>query len=317
MLTATGDAPTVPGMGGWWNDDERAALVALLRVRPDGMRWPQIVAEVDSRSSALAMWNELNPADLFDTSDEPADLAKARADIAGWRDADLGFLAFLDDDYPAQLREIHDLPPVLFHRGTLLQDEAAVSVVGSRQATRRGLDAARSIAAGLVERGLTVVAGLAAGIDTAAHVAALDAGGRTVAVIGTGITRYFPAGNRALQDRIAESGLLLSQFWPAAPPTKQTFPMRNAVMSGFGRATVIVEAGEHSGARIQARRAVAHGRPVVLTDMVVHANKWAHALIDQPGVHVAASPAEVMAIVERVTAGPGDLLSLLSPATGR
>lgn len=314
VLTAPGDPPTVPNVGAWWNDDERAALVALLRTRPDGMKWPQIVAEVDARSSALQLWDELNPADLFDRGDAPADLVKARDDIADWHD--LGFLTFLDDGYPPQLREIHDLPPVLFHRGTLRHDEIAVSVVGSRQASRQGLDAARSIAAGLVARGITVVGGLAAGIDTAAHVAALEAGGRTVAVIGTGIRKYYPAENRELQDRIAADGLLLSQFWPDAPPTKQTFPMRNTVMSGFGRATIVVEAGEHSGARIQARRAVAHARPVILTDMVVRANKWAQELVHRPGVHVAGSTADVMSIVEQVTARPSDMLALLRVAAG-
>ncbi|WP_243653311.1 DNA-processing protein DprA [Pseudonocardia endophytica] len=301
-------------MGAWWNDDERAALVALLRARPDGMKWPQIVAEVDSRSSALAFWNEQNPANLFDRGDDAAEIATARADIAGW--GDLGFLTFLDDDYPAQLREIHDLPPVLFHRGKLLQDEIAVSVVGSRKASQQGLEAARSIAAGLVQRGITVVGGLASGIDTAAHVAALEAGGRTVAVIGTGIRKYYPAENRELQDQIATEGLLLSQFWPDAPPTKQTFPMRNTVMSGYGRATIVVEAGEHSGARIQARRAVSHARPVILTDMVVKVNKWAQELSDRPGVYVAKSTAEVMTYVEQVTARPADMLSLLRVAAG-
>lgn len=316
VLTAVGDGPTLPNVGAWWNDDERAALVALLRTRPDGMKWPQIVAEVDARSSALALWNEHNPADLFSDSADAAGLVQARADIDEWRAADLGFLTFLDADYPAQLREIHDLPPVLFHRGRLLDDEIAVSVVGSREASRQGLDAARAIATGLVERGITVVGGLAAGIDTAGHMAALEAGGRTVAVIGTGIRKYYPADNRELQDQIADSGLLLSQFWPEAPPTKQTFPMRNTVMSGFGRATIIVEAGEHSGARIQARRAVAHARPVILTEMVVRVNKWAQALLDRPGVHVAASTAEVMSIVEKVTARPSDMLSLLRVAAG-
>jgi predicted Rossmann fold nucleotide-binding protein DprA/Smf involved in DNA uptake len=149
-----------------------------------------------------------------------------------------------------------------------------------------------------------VIAGLAKGIDTAAHTAALEAGGRTVAVIGTGITKCYPAENRQLQDRIATEGLVLSQFWPDSPPTKHTFPMRNAVMSGYGRATIVVEAGERSGARIQARQTVAHGRPVILTDLVVKANKWSAALINRPGVHVASSPAEIMSIVEDIAAGP-------------
>lgn len=115
-----------------------------------------------------------------------------------------------------------------------------------------------------------MVSGLALWIDAAAHTATLDAGGRAVGVIGTGITGYYPKENRSLQDRVAAECPDLAVL-AGAPPSKQTFPMRNTVMSGYGRVTV-VEAGEHSGARIQARRAVAHGRPVILTELVVKAN---------------------------------------------
>lgn len=315
-VTTPRDTPTLTHMDKAWDDTERAALVALLRTRPGGLKWTQITSEVDRRASALALWNELSPANLFDHDDEASELVRARADIAGWRIADLGFLTFLDDDYPAQLREVYDLPPVLFHRGTLIPGETGMSVVGARGASPRGLDIARSIATGLVARGITVIAGLAAGIDTAAHLAALDAVGRTVAVIGTGINRHYPAENRDLQDRIAAEGLLISQFWPDAHPTKQTFPMRNTVMSGYGRATIVVEAGEHSGARIQARRAVAHGRPVILTDLVVKANKWPAELIDRPGVYVAGSTAEAMSIVETITAGHAEIDALFAVASG-
>ena len=310
-LTTGRGAPTLPRMG-TWADAERAALVALLRARPDGLNWPQIMCKVDARSSAIALWRELHQPDLLDTP-EP-ELADAARDIAEWQAAELGFLTFLDADYPAQLRAIHDLPPVLFHRGTLVSDDVAMSVVGSRNASPRGITAARAIAAALVELGVSVVSGLAKGIDTAAHTAALEAGGRAVAVVGTGITRYYPAENRALQDRIAAEGLLLSQFWPDAGPTKHGFPMRNTVMSGYGQATIVVEAGEHSGARIQARRAIAHGRPVILTHMVMQANKWARDLAGQPGVHVASSVADAMEIVEAITKGPAEIDALLSAA---
>ncbi|MBL8925340.1 MAG: DNA-protecting protein DprA, partial [Pseudonocardia sp.] len=215
-----------------WDDDERAALVALLRARPNGLNWPQIMGEVDQRSSASAFWHEFYPPNLLDAA--APELEQAARDIAEWQTAGLGFLTFLDDDYPAQLRAIHDLPPVLFHRGTLVDGDVGMSVVGSRNASPRGLAAAGVIATGLVERGISVVSGLAKGIDTAAHTAALEAGGRAVAVIGTGLTKYFPAENRALQDRIAAEGLLISQFWPDAGPSKHSFPMRNTVMSGYG-----------------------------------------------------------------------------------
>ena len=189
-----------------------------------------------------------------------------------------------------------------------------MSVVGSRAASQRGLGIAKSIAAGLAARGVTVIAGLARGIDTAAHTAAMEAGGRTAAVIGTGINHYYPAENRALQDQISRDGLVLSQFWPGSPPTKHTFPMRNSVMSGYGRATIVVEASEQSGARIQAKRAVAHGRPVILTELVVEANQWPSVLIGRPGVHVASSTAEVMAIAESILDEPAAIDKLFAVA---
>lgn len=312
MLTTAGDALTLLGVGTSWDDAERAALVALLRNRPKGMTYADVVAEVGPRESALHVWHAHNPPDLYGDAEA---LIDARKDIEAWRTDDLGFLTFLDEDYPAQLRAVHDLPPVLFHRGRLVTDDVGVSVVGSRNASAKGLSIADSLARGLVDRGITVVSGLAKGIDAAAHTAALDVNGRAVAVIGTGINRYYPKENRELQDAVAERGLLISQFWPDAPPGKHSFPMRNSVMSGYGRATIVVEAGEHSGARIQARAAVAHGRPVILTDLVVNANTWAQRLIGQPGVHVAEGTAEAMRLVEEICVEPALIDALLVPAT--
>ena len=120
-------------------------------------------------------------------------------------------------------------------------------------------------------------------------------------MIGTGINQTYPTANRDLHAVIAEKGLLLSQFWPDAPPQKHTFLMRNATMSGYGIATVVVETGEHSGARAQARMAVDHGRPVILTELVVERNDWAKALIGRPGVHVATALDEVMSVVRDIT----------------
>lgn len=150
--------------------------------------------------------------------------------------------------------------------------------------SERGLTVAANIADALVSEGITAVAGLAAGIDAAVHRAALDAGGRTVAVIGTGINKYYSATNRDLQDEISERGLLLSQFWPDAPPQKHTFLMRNATMSGYGLATVVVEAGEKSGTRVQARMAVEHGRTVILTESVYAQNEWARNHLSTRGL---------------------------------
>ncbi|MGH8964213.1 MAG: DNA-processing protein DprA, partial [Actinomycetes bacterium] len=205
-----------------WDDQERAMLVALMRERPQAASWPEVVAEIIEAGSARTVWNAHHEQSLFDT-ETPALIAEAARQIAGWRAAGLGVHTFRDVSYPAQLREIHQVPPLLFSRGTLRADELAVSVVGSRRASDQGLGWASKVSAALASAGITVVSGLAAGIDTAAHTAALDAGGRTVAVLGTGVNRVYPAANRALQERIACEGLVLSQFWPDASATKKSF----------------------------------------------------------------------------------------------
>jgi DNA processing protein len=281
---------------------EQAALVALLRARPGGASWAEITADVLDAGSALAVWHRLVPATLMDPPGAPDALEAAAREIIGWAERDCALTTVLDDDYPGRLRAIHQAPPVLFSRGTLIPGDLAVSVVGSRTASDRGLGLAAAVARELVARGVSVIAGLAAGIDTAAHRAALAAGGRTVAVIATGINRTYPAENQRLHAEIAARGLLLSQFWPDAPPQRHTFLMRNATMSGYGLATVVVEAGEHSGARVQARIAVEHGRPVILAGPVVARNEWARALVARPGVHVADGLAAVLQVVDQLAA---------------
>ncbi|HWI04813.1 MAG TPA: DNA-processing protein DprA [Acidimicrobiales bacterium] len=176
------------------------------------------------------------------------------ARVEHWRRAleglDAQVLTVLDDGYPANLRMIHDHPPFLFVRGTLTPaDERAVAVVGTRRPSEDGVRAAEAIAGALAGRGITVVSGMAEGIDTAAHAGALNAGGRTLAVFGTGISRLYPASNRALARAIVASGATLSQFWPDMAPTRWSFPVRNIVTSGLGVGTVVVEAGPTSGAR--------------------------------------------------------------------
>jgi DNA processing protein len=153
-----------------------------------------------------------------------------------------------------------------------------------------------------------VISGLAAGIDTAAHTATLARGGRTVAVIGTGLARSYPPQNEALQRRIASECAVVSQFWPDAPPSRRSFPMRNAVMSGITLATVVVEASETSGARMQARLARAQGRPVFLLASLVERQQWAREYAAQPGTHVVRSPEEITTVVERLIS-PGSLVA--------
>ncbi|WP_344067804.1 DNA-processing protein DprA [Nostocoides vanveenii] len=272
----------------------------MLRTLAKGERWASVTERVLEAGSAVNAWQEKTADALLPDPQLDAALEGAKSDVRAWGEAGWRMVGILDDIYPARLREIHQAPPFLFASGDLRAHDPAIAVVGSRNASARGLDIAASIATTLVSEGVTVLSGLAAGIDAAAHTAALAAGGRTVAIIGTGISRQYPAANRELQYEIESRGLVLSQFWPEAPPQKHSFIMRNAVMSGYGRATIVVEAGEQSGARAQARLAVEHGRPVILTEQVVNANDWARKLVKRPGVHVATGIDEALAIVRDV-----------------
>jgi len=288
---------------------ERAALIALLR--RSGTSWSEIALSIQEIGSAATVLDRtVGQRDtLFPETDTAAGLiADAAEEITGWRAEGIGVHAFFDSTYPAQLLGIREMPPLLFTRGDLRVRDRAVAVVGSRSATDEGLRISRAVSTSLANRGVTVASGLAKGIDTAAHTAALEAGGRTVAVIGTGIQRYYPAANRQLQDQISDVGLVLSQFWPDAAPSKQSFPMRNAVMSGYAAATVVVEAGEKSGARIQARLALHHGRPVVLTSQVMQCD-WAKAFAENPGVYVARGTVELLDAID-------DILSRLPTEAG-
>jgi len=286
---------------------EQAALVALLSARAADRRWPEITADILDRGSALWVWHQLVAPALVGPSEEGDALAAAAEQIRRWAERGWRLTTILDEDYPARLREIHQAPPFLFSRGALIPNDPAVSVVGSRKASDHGLAMAAGVTHELVSRRVTVVAGLAQGIDAAVHRTALADGGRTVGVIATGISRVYPAENAGLHEEIASRGLLLSQFWPEAPPQKHNFLMRNATMSGYGLATIVVEAGEKSGARVQARLGVEHGRPVILTDLVVDRNRWAQALTGQPGVHVASSSREAADIVDQLIAERADV----------
>jgi DNA processing protein len=281
---------------------ESAALVTLLRA---GKRPFNVYADlVEDAGSAITVLEEEREPTLFDI--QPDELQATERQIAEWQDSGMRLLTVLDDDYPENLRAVHDRPPLIFVAGRPTpQDERSVAVIGARRATPQGIATTRAIAAHLAETGFTVASGLAEGIDTAAHTTALARGGRTIAVIGTGLSRAYPPRNAALQNRIAARCAVVSQFWPDAPPTKQSFPMRNAVMSGLSLATVVVEAGQTSGARAQARLALAHGRPVFLHDSLLD-QEWARAWAQLPGTHVVRTPEEITSTVERLTS-PGAL----------
>lgn len=168
-----------------------------------------------------------------------------------------------DPEYPTLLKEIYDPPTFLWIRGELTgPDNQAVAIVGTRRATSYGRHIAGSLAGALAERGITVVSGLAYGIDTAAHRGAIDTGGRSIGVLGSGVDRIYPGSNRAIAGRMIESGCLLSEYALGAQPDATNFPRRNRIISGMTLGTVIVEAFEKGGALITARLACEQNREV-------------------------------------------------------
>jgi DNA processing protein len=247
-------------------------LVALLRAAGD----PE--ALLASRGHVAQV--SVAPATLAALRAPPAD---AIAATLKWLETPAHQLVTWDDgDYPRQLLEIGEAPPVLFHIGRReLLNRIAVAIVGSRQPTPQGLDDARAFARALAGAGVTIVSGLAQGIDAAAHEGALDAPGGTLAVVGTGLDRVYPAVNRKLAHAIAERGSLLSEFVPGTPPQQWHFPRRNRLIAGLSRAVLVVEANLSSGSLITARLAGEQGREVMAVPGSIHSplSKGCHKLI--------------------------------------
>lgn len=204
---------------------------------------------------------------LFDTDNAAAvGQALAWADEPGHAILTLG-----DEGYPRALLEIADPPTLLYVRGRAeLLDSPALAVVGSRNATRQGLQTAENFAHALAREGLTVVSGLALGIDAAAHRGALNANGGTVAVIGTGADRLYPARNRDLALAIAEQGAIVSEFPLGTPAVAANFPRRNRIISGLSQGVLVVEAATESGSLITARLAAEQGRDVFAIPGSIH-----------------------------------------------
>lgn len=166
--------------------------------------------------------------------------------------------------YPRQLREIHAPPIVLYVWGELTErDQHAIAVIGSRRTTHYGMESAKKLSYQLAYAGLTVISGLARGIDTAAHQGALAAKGRTIAVIGSGLSKLYPPENAALAEKIRSgNGAIISEFSMEVEPDRQTFPMRNRIISGWSHGILVVEAGLNSGALITVSQALEQGRSI-------------------------------------------------------
>ena len=261
--------------------------VSAVGVKDELARWMRV-------ATALAPGGE---------STEPFDVDRATADQRSRaRSVGARLVVVDDDEYPAQLRTVPAPPPFLFLRGELRSEDAlAVAVVGSRHATPYGIRVTERLAEDLAARGVTVVSGFARGIDTAAHHGALRGGGRTVAVLGSGVDVIYPPENRRLVDRVMKAGVLVSQFPMGTPPLQHHFPIRNRSIAGMSLGTVVVEAAERSGALITAGHAGELGREVfaVPGDINSAESRGTHRLI-QDGAKLVQGWADVIAELPEV-----------------
>lgn len=210
---------------------------------------------------------------------EPIQLLQAVHKIGAW------ILTLEDDSYPTLLREIEDAPPVLYGLGELLpQDDHALAVVGTRRASQYGKEMTRQLVAELAQVGITIVSGLAYGVDSYAHQAALDNGGRTIAVLGSGIDVLYPTEHRQLAQRICEQGAIITEFPLGTQPLPPHFPVRNRIISGLSLGTLVIEAPEKSGSLNTAQYAGEHGREVfAVPGNANHANSRGTNLLIRDG----------------------------------
>ncbi|MBI1854873.1 MAG: DNA-protecting protein DprA [Chloroflexi bacterium] len=225
-------------------------------------------------------------------------------------------LTWDDENYPPRLKEIEQPPPVLYVRGSVLtEDHFAVAIVGTRKVTSYGRQVTEELSAFLAANGITVVSGLARGVDAVAHSAALKAGGRTVAVLGSGVDRIYPPENRALAEQMMSRGAVVSDYPVGSAPESSNFPPRNRIISGLSMAVVVVEAGETSGALITAEFAAEHGREIfaVPGSILAPQSKGTNKLI-QNGALPLLTPQDIMQALNLTRVGEQKAARKILPA---
>jgi len=303
--------------------EETAALLALVEAADQlpGIRRRNIAELVETWGGARAILDHKGARSPLAGDSLGARLAAAvtPGQVATWerrlamlsgRHPEVSLVTIVDPTFPPGLRHTPSTTPFLFVRGQLLQRDArAMAIAGTRHPSPEGIEQAHDLSGAFVAAGITVVSGLAEGIDTAAHQGALASGGRTVAVLGHGaLVPVYPPSNAALVHEIAHSGsAIVSQFWPWTPPSRQTFPQRNATSSALALGTVVVEASATSGARLQARLALEHGKRLFLVRPLVLEQEWAQRYSQRPGVRVVDSVSEILQAVAEAAVPPAQL----------
>ena len=225
-------------------------------------------------------------------------IAKAKEEYERLKGLGGNFFTIEDDIYPDLLKEIRDPPPVLFYRGRPSWKQYSLAVVGSRAATSYGRRVTKEWIKEIAKAGVTIVSGLALGIDTAAHEAALEVEGSTVAVLGCGLDQNYPPQNRELAEEIADKGILLTEFPLGVKPRAQNFPIRNRIISGLSQAVLVVEASPRSGSLITAHLAAEQGREVMAVPGAVYSYRshGCHKLIRE-GALLVDRPEQVLEVL--------------------
>jgi DNA processing protein len=237
------------------------------------------------------------------TRDLDIDQGRRLVEWAGKNGYDI--VTLVDSDYPAPLRDLYDPPPFLFVKGSLVEsDYRAVAMVGSRGATDYGRTTATRLADELSRHGVTIVSGMALGIDAASHRGALAAGGRTIAVLGSGIDVIYPRENRGLYAQIADNGAVISEFLPKTDPNPGHFPRRNRIIAGLSRAVIVIEAGEKSGALLTADMALVYGRELfaVPGNVSSKTSEGAHELL-KAGANILTSVEDIFSVLPELKTG--------------
>jgi DNA processing protein len=305
--------------------DDAALLLRLrlARARNVGPRAVALLREVLGSLDALLTTSEGEliargvPSRIARALADPSLVPRAAAELARIREVGADLLAVDLPGYPPALAAIHDPPITLCVRGALHPGDArAVAIVGARRGTHAGLEVARTLGAELAAAGVTVVSGLARGIDQAAHEGALAAGGRTIAVLGSGVHSVYPAHHAGLAERIARQGAVVSELEPDAEPSRHTFPQRNRVIAGLSLGIVVVEAGPRSGSLITADLAMQSGRELfaVPGSILEPLARGPNRLLRE-GAHLVESAADVLEVLFGVGPRQDGLDALLSERT--
>ena len=290
-------------------NDKKAAYVALNFVQGIGPKLFEALLSrfVESDSAIAASIDELCAIPRLTPAIAEAihaiDLDAVVAELTALAQVGITVHTLDEETYPSHLKEIPNPPPILFQAGEFLNDDAkSIAIVGTRKPSTKGTRVGRQLAMGLAKRGLTIVSGLALGIDTAAHQGALEAGGRTLAVLGSGIQVIHPRQNQVLAEQIRRSGAIFSELKPNVPPRTGTLMSRDRLVSGLALGTIVVEASDRSGSMNTAHQTRKQGRKLFAVD---NASKGNWQLIAEGAASIPDMTDSTLDWIAEETMGPG------------